>query len=60
MMEPTDTYKTIAKEVNDVLFKERKSKFYGYAFPIQDETEVKPLLEALRKAHPTANHVCYA
>ncbi len=55
-----DTYKTIEKEVNAILFKERKSKFYGYAYPITHETEVKPLLEALKKVHPTANHFCYA
>jgi len=59
-MQPTDTYKTIATEVHKILLKEKKSKFYGYAFPIQDESEVRPLLEQLRKAHPTANHVCYA
>jgi uncharacterized YigZ family protein len=59
-MEPTDTYKTISKRVSDILLKERKSKFYGYAFPITDDAEVKPLIDELRKAYPTANHVCYA
>ncbi|WP_027075773.1 IMPACT family protein [Maribacter antarcticus] len=59
-MEPTDTYKTISKPVSDILLKERKSKFYGYAFPITDDAEVKPLIDELRKAYPTANHVCYA
>ena len=43
-----------------VLFKERKSKFYGYTFPIESEDAVKPILEELRKRHPSANHVCYA
>lgn len=56
----TDVYKTISKPVNEILIKERKSKFYGYAFPIQTEEDVKPLLEELRKMYPTANHVCYA
>lgn len=56
----TDTYKTISKPVTEILLKERKSKFYGYAFPIQNEDDIKPLLEALRKRYPTANHVCYA
>jgi uncharacterized YigZ family protein len=59
-MEPTDTYKTISKPVSDILLKERKSKFYGYAFPITDEAEVKPLIDELRKTYQTANHVCYA
>jgi len=40
--------------------KERKSKFFGYAFPVQNEEEVKEFLEQLKKKYPTANHVCYA
>lgn len=56
----TDSYKTIVKPVTEILLKERKSKFYGYAFPIHNEEDVKPLLEDLRKLYPTANHVCYA
>lgn len=56
----TDTYKTISEPVTEILYKERKSKFYGYAFPIQNEEDVKPLLEELRNTYPSANHVCYA
>ena len=59
-MELKDSFKSIAKPVEGILLKEKKSKFYGYAFPIQDEDEVKPLIEELRKAYPSANHVCYA
>lgn len=59
-MEITDSYKTISKAVSEILWKERKSKFYGYAFPIQEESNVKPLLDNLRALYPTANHVCYA
>lgn len=60
-MEKTkDTYKTLACPSEQILFKEKKSKFFGYAFPIQDEVEVKPIIEALRKKHHTAGHVCYA
>jgi uncharacterized YigZ family protein len=55
-----DTYKTILEPVTEILYKERKSKFYGYAFPIQNEEDVKPLLEELRNTYPNANHVCYA
>jgi uncharacterized YigZ family protein len=60
MDEASDTYKTIEKPSEEILFKEKKSKFYGYAFPIATEDEVKPILEALKKKHHTANHVCYA
>ncbi len=56
----SDTYKTIAAPSEETLLKERKSKFYGYAFPIKDPKEVKPIIEELRKLHHTANHVCYA
>ncbi len=59
-MENSDTYKTLAKPTNEILFKEKKSKFYGYAYPITSEDEIKAIIEGLRKKHHTANHVCYA
>lgn len=59
-MEQTDSYKTVLKPSQEIIFKERKSKFYGYVFPIKSEAEVKPILETLKKQHYTANHVCYA
>ena len=60
-MEPEATkYKSVDTPGEEVLFKERKSKFYGYTFPIESEDAVKPILEELRKRHPSANHVCYA
>lgn len=55
-----DTYKTILKPSEEILLKEKKSKFFGVAYPITAEEDVKPLIEALRKKHSTANHVCYA
>ena len=57
---PTDTYKTIAAASEEILFKEKKSKFYGQAFPVGNESEVKPILMELKKTHHTANHICYA
>jgi uncharacterized YigZ family protein len=55
-----DTYKTITFPSPEILYKEKNSKFFGYAFPIQSEEEVKPLLDSLRKLHPNARHYCYA
>lgn len=55
-----DLYKTISSPSSEIIFKEKSSTFYGYAFPIQSETEVKPILEILRKLHPHAVHYCYA
>ncbi|WP_310560137.1 YigZ family protein [Flavobacterium sp.] len=55
-----DTYKTIAFPSTEILFKEKNSKFFGYAFPIQSESAIKPIIDRLRKQHPHAVHYCYA
>ncbi|WP_281228221.1 IMPACT family protein [Flavobacterium aquiphilum] len=55
-----DTYNTIAFPSEESLFKEKNSKFFGYAYPIESEEEVKPLIEILKKQHPHAVHYCYA
>lgn len=55
-----DTYNTIAFSSEETLFKEKNSKFFGYAFPIESEDEVKPITDRLRKQHPNACHYCYA
>ena len=59
-MEARDTYKTIAAASDEILYKEKNSKFFGYAFPIQSESEVKSLIDPLRKKHFNAVHFCYA
>jgi uncharacterized YigZ family protein len=55
-----DTYKTIAFPSEEVLYKEKNSKFFGYAFPVSTEEETKVHLEQLRKQHHGAVHFCYA
>lgn len=55
-----DTYKTIAAPVEEVIFKEKSSKFLGYAFPVTSEEEIKAHLEAVKKVHFSARHWCYA
>ena len=59
-METNDCYKTLAKPTKEILFKEKKSKFFSSAYPIVSEDEVKPIIESLRKKHRTANHICFA
>jgi uncharacterized YigZ family protein len=59
-LQTLDTYKTIAEATQELLFKEKNSKFLGYAYPITAEDEVKPILVVLRKQHPNAVHFCYA
>jgi uncharacterized YigZ family protein len=55
-----DTYNTIETASEEILFKEKSSKFFGYAFPIQSEEELKPIIDQLKKKHPHAGHFCYA
>ena len=55
-----DTYKTIEVAPEPVLFKDKNSKFFGYAFPVTNEDAVKLHLELLKKEHHSARHWCYA
>ena len=55
-----DLYKTIDFPSEEVLLKEKNSKFFGYAFPVTTEEEIKEILEHLRKEHFSARHWCYA
>lgn len=55
-----DTYKTINLPSEEVLFKEKNSKFFGYAYPVTTEKEIKEIIEQLRKVHFSARHWCYA
>ena len=55
-----DCYKTILKPSKETLFKEKGSKFFGYAFPVFTENDVKDCLEELKKKHHSARHFCYA
>ncbi|HXK00088.1 MAG TPA: YigZ family protein [Gelidibacter sp.] len=59
-MTEKDTYKTITKPSEEVLFKEKNSKFLGYAYPIKNAEDVKFHLENLKKQHHSARHWCYA
>ena len=59
-MEIKDTFKTIATPSTEILFKEKNSKFFGYAFPVTTEDEIKLHLDKLRKKHFGAGHFCYA
>ncbi len=59
-MESIETYQTLNAPSDEVLYKEKGSKFYGYAFPVESEADVKLHLEALRKQHVGAVHFCYA
>jgi uncharacterized YigZ family protein len=55
-----DHYKTISKVSPEVLYKEKGSKFLGYAFPISSEEEVASVIQDLKVKHHKARHWCYA
>ncbi|MGY4386253.1 putative YigZ family protein [Pedobacter sp. UYP24] len=54
-----DTYKTLESPAEG-LFKDKGSKFIGYAYPIFNENQVKDLLSLLRAEHGKARHFCWA
>ena len=59
-MTERDTYRTIDQPSEEVLFKDKNSKFFGYVFPVLNEDEVKIHIAELKKIHHTARHWCYA
>ena len=54
-----DTYKTL-KTTSEGIFRDKGSKFIGYAYPIKNETEVKAILAQIRTGHSKARHFCWA
>lgn len=55
----SDTYHTI-ESISTGLFKDRGSKFFGFAYPVQTLDDVKQALESLKKEYYDARHHCYA
>ncbi|AZQ44007.1 IMPACT family protein [Nonlabens ponticola] len=55
-----DSYLTITEATQEVLHKDRGSKFYGHVFPLNDEQDVPGLIAPLRNKYPKAGHHCYA
>lgn len=60
MNELKDTYKTIKKPSIGEIYKEKGSKFIGYAFPLNNEGEVVEYINKLKAEHHKARHWCYA
>ena len=53
-------YQTIEKPIENVLVKEKGSKFIGFAYPILSENDYKEKLNKIKELHPKATHQCYA
>ncbi len=54
-----DTYLTISS-VSEALYKDKGSKFYAFAYPVQTLEQIKEILAEKRKEYYDARHVCYA
>ncbi|WP_203234962.1 IMPACT family protein [Mucilaginibacter terrigena] len=54
-----DTYKTIAQPAESI-FRDRGSKFLGYAYPVTSDNDLKAIVASLKAEHPKANHHCWA
>ena len=55
----SDTYQTIT-QASEGIFRDKGSKFIGYAFHIRNEAEVKEITAKLRSEHSKARHFCWA
>jgi len=58
-MPTTDTYQIITK-ITEGFYKEKGSKFFGYAIPCTNESDAKAHLVKFKKENPNACHVCFA
>ena len=54
-----DTYLTISSP-SEALYKDKGSKFYAFAYPVQTVEQIKDILAEKRKEYYDARHVCYA
>ena len=54
-----DTYLTISSP-SEALYKDKGSKFYASAYPVQTIEQIKEILAEKRKEYYDARHVCYA
>lgn len=52
--------RSIKNPIENIITKEKGSKFLGYAYPVKNEEEVKKILDDLRQKYSDATHHCYA
>jgi len=58
-MSSNTSYKTLSEPSSGV-YKEKGSKFYSYAYPIDSEDNVKTFLQKVKKEYHSARHHCFA
>jgi uncharacterized YigZ family protein len=56
---PVFSYQTISKSA-DSIYKEKGSRFFGFAIPVSSESGIKTALDSLKKQYFDARHHCYA
>lgn len=54
-----DSYRSIASH-SEGLFKDNGSRFIGHAYPVENESQVKEIVDSLKKEYHDARHHCYA
>jgi uncharacterized YigZ family protein len=54
-----DTYYTIEQRCEGV-FRDKGSKFIAYAYPFENENQLKDIVAGLKALHPKARHHCLA
>ncbi len=54
-----DVYKTISKPAEGI-FKDKGSKFLGFAYPFTQEQDLKNIITNLKNEHSKARHFCFA
>lgn len=59
-MSVTNSYKTLKAPVQGILFKDKGSKFFGYGYAIEQEAQVREILDQLKQEHAKAQHWCFA
>lgn len=54
------TFYTTIEKSGTAEFRDRGSRFIGYAFPVSSVEQFKKELEQIKKEHPKATHHCFA
>jgi uncharacterized YigZ family protein len=59
-LEDTITSYFTIKKYTSGIFKDKGSKFLSFAYPVKSETEIKSIVDSLKKEYFDARHHCYA
>lgn len=56
----SDEYKTVASEIAEGFYSEKRSKFYAFVHHVTSEDDIKAIIAGYHKSHYDARHICYA